>query len=199
MKHISSNKAFLLDAKCLVPRLLRCRGRRRGRLGSNSCKHGWVMRAHLQRCVGCCGGRSLYLVFWGVAYLKRKWDIWEGCRSLVTPGGDSGSSPHLKHTESAHTDDGGWGKRGGGVGERGAGGGQGPTTKHWSRARVQMTETWHVTKYNVYRKVNNFAASRIHLGFRVWFQPWPVMEIQPVKWLRDKSRSLFTRYTWRWD
>lgn len=49
----------------------------------------------------------LYLVFWGVAYLKRKWDIWEGCWSLVTPGGDSGSSPHLKHTESAHTDDGG--------------------------------------------------------------------------------------------
>lgn len=55
----------------------------------------------------CDGGRSLYLVFWGVAYLKRKWDIWEGCRSLVTPGGDSRSSPHLKHTESAHTDDAG--------------------------------------------------------------------------------------------
>lgn len=70
------------------------------------------MPARLQRCVLCYDRRSLYLVFWGAAYLKSKWDIWEGCRSLVTPGGDSGSSPHLKHTESAHTDDGGWRKGG---------------------------------------------------------------------------------------
>lgn len=40
VKHISSNKIFLLAANCQVPWLLRCRGRRRGRLGSNSCKHG---------------------------------------------------------------------------------------------------------------------------------------------------------------
>lgn len=77
-------------------------------------------------------------MFWGAAYLKRKWDIWEGCRSLVTPGGDSGSSPHLKHTESAHTVDAG--RRKGGVeSERKVG--RGSNNKHWSRARVQITET----------------------------------------------------------
>lgn len=49
----------------------------------------------------------MYLVDWGAAYLKRRRDIGEGCRSLVTPGGDSGGSPHLstqRHT--AHTNDG---------------------------------------------------------------------------------------------
>lgn len=65
---------------------------------------------------------SIYLVDWGVAYLKRRRDIGEGCRSLVTPGGDSGGSPHLstqRHT--AHTNDGrSMGGEGGGRG-RGVG------------------------------------------------------------------------------
>lgn len=43
-----------------------------------------------------------YLLVWGAAYLKWRRNIGEGCGSLVTPGGDSGCSPHLKHTET-HT------------------------------------------------------------------------------------------------
>lgn len=76
-------------------------------LDPNSCNMVESCECICRRVWVCYGGRSLYLVIWGVAYLKRKWDIWEGCRSLVTPGGDSGSSPHLKHTESAHTGDAG--------------------------------------------------------------------------------------------
>lgn len=45
----------------------------------------------------------MYLVVWGAAYLKRRRDIGEGCGSLITPGGDSGGSPHLKHIETHGT------------------------------------------------------------------------------------------------
>lgn len=46
------------------------------------------------------GWRFVYLLVWGAAYMRRRRDIWEGCGSLVTPGGDGGGSPHLKQTET---------------------------------------------------------------------------------------------------
>lgn len=48
-------------------------------------------------------GWSVYLVVLGAAYLKRRRDIGECCGSLVTPGGDSGGRPHLKHTKTHGT------------------------------------------------------------------------------------------------
>lgn len=76
----------------------------------------------------------MYLVVWGAAYLKRRRDIGEGCGSLITPGGDSGGSPHLKHIETHGTYNDG----------RSIGRGESTTNNtktHWTRARVQITET----------------------------------------------------------
>lgn len=60
--------------------------------------------------------RLVYLRVGGAAYwrrMRKRRDIGEGCGGLVTPGGDGGGSPHLRHTEMAmemrgerHTDNG---------------------------------------------------------------------------------------------
>ena len=55
-------------------------------------------------CNNICKHQCVYLLLWGPAYLRRRRRVMgEGCGSLVTPGGDSRGSPHLKHTETHGT------------------------------------------------------------------------------------------------
>lgn len=166
-------------------------------------------------------GHSIYLVVWGAAYLeRRRRDIWEGCGSLITPGGDSGGSPHLKHTETHGTYQwwprhwrsraGGWGRGGGG--SLGGSGTTDNTTTHWTRARVQITETtihpkilfctWRALISPSHTHTKSTDLSRIiHEDIKTLhvISTLARMEIWPMKWLQHKSNESFHHMVRMWS